>query len=482
MNRGKMRSAIIAFITWLNRDKTVYLLVVSAFVIRAGFGLALGERYLPMADQVLFDELARNLAAGDGLMITERLTQPPEDASPEVLERYYTKPERMRDMRLNALWGVIRPGRPTAFIEPLVPLIFGFLYKVFGAGLLAPRLFQALLDAMVAGMIFRLSRLALPSGSQAPGIAALIYVFYPFSIMFSGALITQPIYLFLQFASIYLFYQFLQKPDWDSAALFGVAFGMTILSRISIITFAPFFLLALVLWKPGPKKWFPAVAALTLAGLMLIPWAARNQRELGESLILPTKGGRNLWEYNNQLFSQERLKAVDLQGIDKLYQDFALKNYERVNGKEYIEFPNFSGQTEIERDRILNHNVTQFIKLNPGIYLKLCALRFYQLFRITPTHHQHPFFKIASWGSFGWILPLSVLGFILLLPHWRRFALIYLLALYNVGVHTLTASGIPHRLPIDPFLIMMAAFGLCWLGGKAGILKTTTVTPELETQ
>ena len=456
---------------WLNRDKSVFILILAAFLIRAGFGIAVGENYLPMADQIVFDELARNLASGDGLMITERIIQPPKDAPPEILERYFTQPERMRDMRLNALWGVILPGQPTAYIEPLVPLIFGFIYKIFGAGLLIPRLLQSLLDAMVVGMIFGLGRIALPSGSRAPGAAALVYVFYPYSIMFTGALVTQPIYLFLQFATVYLFYQFMRESGWWRAFLFGAALGLTILTRISFIAFGPFCLLAVGLGKVSGKKWIPTAAALALAGLMLVPWMVRNQRELGEPLILPTKGGRNLWQSNNQVFSQERLDATDVEGVDIVYQRFALKNLDRIMGRDLIEFPEFTDETEIERDAILNRNVREFIKQNPWMFVQLSALRFYQFFRVTPTHHQHVFFKLAAWCSYGWILPFSILGGLLLLKRWRRMALIYLLILYNTGAHTLTASGIPHRLPIDPFLILLAAFGLCWLLAELKIIE-----------
>ncbi|NQS98134.1 MAG: glycosyltransferase family 39 protein [candidate division Zixibacteria bacterium] len=467
-----MKGKINAFVWRLNRPKTVYLLMLTAFVIRAGFGIALGERALPMADQAVFDELARNIADGRGLMVTERLTIPSDDVIPEVRARWdrfeadpEKFPERVRDLRLNALWGVIQPGKPTAFIEPLVPIIFATIYKIFGPGLIAPRIFQSLLDALVVGMLFGIGNIALPK-SRAPGIAALIYAFYPFSIMFTGALITQPIYLFLQCASVYLFFRFMREPGWGVAVLFGIAFGLTILTRISIITFAPFFIIALAVWDGEKPKWTPAISALILAGLLLIPWVVRNQTAMGEPLLLPTKGGRNLWEYNNQVFSRERLIEGEYQGTDELYFRFAKNNIDKIKGKQFIKFPEFTDETEIERDRILNNNVRQFIRLNPGIFVKLCFLRFYQFFRVTPTHHPHIFFKLAAWASFGWILPLSIFGGVILWKNWRRLGLIYLLILYNIGIHTLTASGIPHRLPIDPFLILLAAFSLHWIGAK----------------
>lgn len=464
------------FTQWLNKKRTVLLMMAAAFIIRAGFGVFIGERYLPMADQIVFDELARNIVAGKGLMITDRLIIPPDTMSQEARALYASRPERIRDMRLHALWGVVPPDKPTAFIEPMVPLTFAAFYKVFGPSLIPPRIFQAFLEALVVGMIFSIGVMAFPK-SRAPGIAALIYTFYPYTIMFSAALITQPIYLFLQAASVYFFYKFMLKPGWLFAVLFGLFFGMTILSRISIITFAPFFLLAFFIQDYNKPKWVPAVFSLFLAGLLLVPWVARNAREIGEPLLMPTKGGRNLWEYNNQIFSRERinLDADDFEGVDVLYYKFAQKNNDLIQGRQYIEFPEFTDESEIERDRILNSNVKQFIILNPGIFVKLCFYRFYQFFRIFPSHQQHLFVKAAALLSFGWILPLCILGGYLLIKYWRKLALIYLLILYNVGVHTLTASGIPHRLPLDPFFILFAAFSINWAMVKLKVFKESKV-------
>lgn len=468
-SRSRTNYLLLKFAGWLNEPKSVLILMLGAFVIRAGFGIALGERYLPMADQIVFDELAKNISSGKGMMITDRLILPPEDAPEEVLEIYTTRPERIRDLRLNALWGVIQPGQPTAFIEPMIPVIFAVTYKFFGPGLLVPRLLQSLLDALVVGMIFGIGTLIFPK-SKAPGIAAFIYVFYPFSIMFTGALITQPIYLFLQCASIYLFYRFMKEPSWFIAIVFGLAFGMTILSRISIIVFVPFFLAALYFSDFGKRNYLPALVSLVLAGLLLIPWVVRNEKAMGKPLLLPSKGGRNFWEYNNQLFTLERLNATNLEGVDVTYQNFAKRNIDKIVGKQFIEFPEFTNETELERDAILNHNVMEFIKHNPGIYIKLCFYRLYQFFRIMPSHHPHLFFKIAALCSFGWILPLSLIGIVLSLKYWRKTLLILLLIFYNISVHTLTASGIPHRLPLDPFFILFAAFTLSVILEKTGII------------
>jgi len=461
------------FTLWLNRKRTVVYLMATAFLIRGGIAVFIGERLLPMADQIVFIELAKNIAEGKGMMITDRLILPPEDQPEEVRQRYYTQPERIRDLRMNALWGVIQPNKPTAFVEPVIPLIYAAVYKVFGASIVAPRLLQAFLDALVAGMLFSIASTVFPR-SRAPGIAALIYTFYPFSIMFTAGLITQPIYLFLQCLLIYLFFKFIQKPGWGNAVLLGLVLGITTLTRISIIAFAPFLLLALIVQDYERPRWVPAATVLVIAVFLMVPWVMRNQNALGKPLIFPTKGGRNLWEYNNQLFSREKREAPEdkFKGIDALYYRFARDNYQQLQGKSWVEFPEFTSENEIQRDKFLGFQFRMFVRLNPGIYAKLCFYRLYQFFRITPSNYRHIFFQAASYLSYGWIFPLSIMGLILLSKkHWRRILPIFLIIAYNAGIHTLTASGIPHRMPIDPFLILFASFSLYWILEKLEFIK-----------
>ncbi|MBU1650819.1 hypothetical protein KKA00_01250, partial [bacterium] len=174
---------------------------------------------------------------------------------------------------------------------------------------------------------------------------------------------------------------------------------------------------------------------------------------------LPTKGGRNLWEYNNQVFTQEKMTGKTI-GVAKMYQDFAIKNYPDLKRKDLIEFPVFIDETEIERDKIMKQRVTDFIKANPVVYIKLCFFRIYQLFRVIPRHLGGPLATLAALGTWGWILPASLLGLLMSFKYWRRRAVIYAILFYTVGTHALTAAGIPHRVPTDPYFILLAAYFL----------------------
>jgi len=459
------------FLIYLSQRKTVWKIFILGLTLRVGLTLVLGERLLPLADQPVFLDMAENIAAGRGISVSQELVGIPENVSDSLRAVLMTRPERLRDMQLNALWGIVRPNQPTAFFEPFYPVFLGVVRAVFGPTpgirfgpketipygpkITVVRLFQSTFDASVILILYFLgSALFTPVTG---GLAALIYCFYPYSIVFVTNIVTQNTFLFLQALMVFFLVRTLDRQSWISYILLGLTAGLTLLTRISLITFIPFIVLCLYLPLRGQLKWGRLLVSLGIMVLVLVPWVVRNQMVLGEPLLLPTKGGRNLWEYNLQVFTSEKMRGK-VTGVDLIYQNFAKKNYNRLKKKELIPFPDFTDETEIERDRILKDRAKRFILANPWIYAQLCGLRVYQLFRVIPRHLGGPLATAASLLTWGWILPASIIGFVLSLRLWRRRFVIYALILYTVVTHAATASGIPHRIPTDPYFILLAAF------------------------
>lgn len=456
----------------LGRARTIWIIFLLGLAIRAGITLWLGNRLLPLADQPVFLDLAEHVATGKGLAISAELVGIPDHVSDSLRTVMMTRPERVRDEQLGALWGIIRPETPTAFFEPFYPLFVGGLRWLFGPTsgthigqdvitfgpkITVVRLFQSLFDALVIPILFYLG--AALFTPVVGGLAALIYCFYPFSIAFVANLVTQNTYLFLQAAMVFFFVRTMNRQSWLNYLALGVTAGLTLLTRISLISFIPLIVLCLYLPLRRELKWNRLAVSMAIMVLAAVPWMMRNQAMLGKAILLPTKGGRNLWEYNNQNFLPERMEGRFI-GMGKIYQQFALSHYDGLRAKELLPFPNFTTESEIERDRILNERVMGFIRANPGIYVQLCFLRVYQLFRISPTMIAGPLITFGSWIVLGWIFPAAFLGLVLSLKNWRRCSVIYALIFYTVGTAALTASGIPHRVPTDPYFILLAAFCL----------------------
>jgi hypothetical protein len=462
------------FLYHLGRPKSIWIIFLIGLALRVGITLYLGERLLPLADQPVFLDLAENIAQGKGIVISPHVIGIPEPITDSLRAILETRPERVRDQRLNALWGVIPPNTPTAFFEPFYPIFvggirwlfgptpgiqFGLHERIdFGPKITIVRLFQSVFDALVIPILYYLGAvLFLPAVG---GLAALIYCFYPYSIAFVTNVVTQNTYLFFQAVMVFVLVRTLKDQSWVNYILLGVSAGITLLTRISLITFIPFIVICLYLPLGRNLRWNRLGLGLLIMCLTIVPWVIRNQAVMGKPLILPTKGGRNLWEYNNQLFTPEKMD-VPASGVDYYYQRFAQKNYDKLLRKDLLPFPEFTHENELERDHILNERVKGFIKANPAVYFQLCGFRLYQLFRIIPRHLGGTMATLASLLSWAWILPASLFGLLLSFKgDWRPRSVLYAIVFYTVGTATLTASGIPHRMPTDPYFILLAAYCL----------------------
>ncbi|MCX6639820.1 MAG: glycosyltransferase family 39 protein [bacterium] len=460
------------FLASLGQPKTIWIIFSVGLFIRILFTLLLGERLLPLADQPVFLDMAENIANGKGIVISQELVGIPHKVTDSMRVVLETRPERVRDEKLQALWGVIKPDTPTAFFEPFYPIFLGGIRYLFGPTpgvhygphevlhfgpkITIARLFQSVFDALVIPILFYLGVVFFTPATG--GLAALIYCFYPYSLAFVTNLVTQNTYLFFQAVMVYFFAKTLTRQTWSNYILLGLSAGITLLTRISLITFIPFIIICLYLPLRKTLRWEKLAVCLLIMVLTIVPWVIRNKVVMGEALLLPTKGGRNLWEYNNQIFTPEKMDAPAV-GVDLRYQQFAKKNYDKLKRKDLLPFPDFTNETEMERDRILNERVKGFILANPSVFVQLCGFRLYQLFRIIPRHLGGVMSTVASLLTWGWILPASMFGLLLSFKSdWQRRSVIYAIVLYTVGTHTLTASGIPHRVPTDPYFILLAAF------------------------
>lgn len=126
----------------------------------------------------------------------------------------------------------------------------------------------------------------------------------------------------------------------------------------------------------------------------------------------------------------------------------------RLNKPELCEFPDFTTESEFERDSILNARQFEFIQSNPMVFLHLSACRFVEFFKPFPLNDFSPFHTLAGLVSFFWIGVFFFSGILLLAGRgWKGIFLAGVIAGY-IFMHLLTASGTPHRVALDiPLMI-----------------------------
>jgi 4-amino-4-deoxy-L-arabinose transferase-like glycosyltransferase len=229
-----------------------------------GFGVALAYALAVSPDEILAGDatqyhlLARGLANGDGYSTLSSVLQ----GDPQ----------------------------PTAQHPPLFPLVLAGLDLVGLDSLTAHRVVLCLSAAagvVLIGLVGR--RVAGPrSGLIAAGTAAV----YPGFFMLAGVAMAESLYVPLIALTLLLTYELIDRPRLGIAALLGALIGLATLDRTEAVLLLPLLALAVGLRLPGARERVRAVAAMTIAALLVLaPWVGRNWDAFDRFPVLSTNGG-----------------------------------------------------------------------------------------------------------------------------------------------------------------------------------------------
>src|SRR5688572_10698695 len=242
-----------------------------AFAARLGVRLYFGEEYFWRNSYSLFYQIAERLAAGHGLsyewMGTKYAHRPP--VYPALL------------------------AATTMFGRSYIAIVV--LQSLIGAGTVLCAYFigKELFDKTVGRL------------------AAIGVAFYPYFVMHDTALQETGVFTFLTALSVLL----LLKSRHSSSIAFaaGVALGLAILTRATLIGFVPLALLWVLLLSDRVRGQAVRKTAAVSIGLMLViaPWLVRNYVQIGTPTI-STLSGLTLWAGNNpHTFSNYPKQSID---------------------------------------------------------------------------------------------------------------------------------------------------------------------------
>ena len=103
----------------------------------------------------------------------------------------------------------------------------------------------------------------------------------------------------LLLAALYIYFRKPAGPSVRAAALAGFLFGLTILTRSSILYFLPLWLA----WLALGRRWSEvrrAAVVVAVAFATLAPWSVRNSLSYGEFIPVDATLGRTIWWAYNE--------------------------------------------------------------------------------------------------------------------------------------------------------------------------------------
>ncbi len=354
------------------------------------------------------------------------------------------------------LYGVVKWGEPNSFFEPLYPLLSAAMYIVFGDNFFFWRLVHVLLGTLLVYFIYDIGRRAFKDWRIAT-FAALWVSVYPHAIFYSWILMSEALLLVLLAAGFWAYFRLLDKPSWFWAVLLGVIFAGFTLTRSFIIAFFPFVVLFMLLFLKDRKRWLYAGLALLAYCLTFSPWLIRNYLLQDQFVLLSSRGGYNIWMRNNPYFIEDELRAMGV--------EFSPEKLDNLNCREYIlGYPEFTPeQGELERNEILTRRGIEYIRGNIGFFLELSWIRFKWTIGYKGIGLQGPLLSGISLLFYG----PALFGFIVsIFIGWRRLAVtlpLWSVVGYFVLFYSLTHEGLRYRLPVDPFMILLAVFSAVYL-------------------
>ncbi|HKY31989.1 MAG TPA: glycosyltransferase family 39 protein [Candidatus Polarisedimenticolia bacterium] len=361
--------------------------------------------------------------------------------------------------------------------SPLYAYILAAVFKLFGPGLLAPRLLQIVIGSATCVLIGRTARrLISPVAGLAAGMAAALYG--PF-LFYDGMLMKEVFAVFFMAAMLDQLTAG-NGSQRGTLALAGLCLGLGSLVRDNLILVGP----AAALWlaidpwvgglPPGPdpgvtgprmtrgqvREGAARVAAFG-AGLLLavLPVTARNHHVSGE-LVLLTAGGGEVFYIGNNDRADGRYSPPPFVRAEATaeHEDFRREAARRLGR------PSGSLTRKESSDFWLAEGL-RWIRSHPGDFAALVGrkmLIFWNHYELPDNHHyDHHRRLVPLLGmpllTFGLLAPLAAAGMVLTARRWRDLLCLYLIGGgYLASVMLFFVFG-RFRLPLIPVLAVLAA-------------------------
>jgi len=345
--------------------------------------------------------------------------------------------------------GVFAKGLSQAWEMPLTAIIYSAFYSLFETreSLIAiVRVFQSLLLVLQAFLLCKIS-LSIFDDELTAYITFILILFYPFFIFYQGLLLSENIFITLLIISFYYLYCWY---DNDFAlnkyfVLSNLFFVLTIYSKGTLSVLPPLLLSAFYFINTYNKIRTVKILIFStvLYSILLSPWWIRNYDIFDQFVPFTTSSGMNLYLGNNPYNLTggcDWSKDVDMDEISSL---FDIKDE----------------KDELRSNQIFKDRAVEFIKDNPGRFLELAILKFKRFYNIVPNAdgYNKGYYKWLTLLSYGSILILFIISTVFHIKEYKKLSAIYILFLYITLIHMIVIASLRYRLPLEPFMILMAS-------------------------
>ena len=316
------------------------------------------------------------------------------------------------------------------YFMPLYPA----LVAVFGPGW-PQLLIDIALSTVLVWLIYELTD-AIFASKRAAVLAAAVAAVYPYFIFYSIVGLTETLFMVLLLSAYLCWY----RNAYIAASVFSV---LGILTRPVLDPLAPLLLLYFAIAIRGLSIKAAAKYLAIYVGIycvLMAPWWLHNYKAYQTFVRLNLGSGVAL-----------------LSGNSPSNQSGGIDNNLNATMAPFAEIAD-----PVARDKAMQRAAVNYIKEDPGRFLIQAAKRFQRFWSPWPQTEEYsrPLYKLISFCSFIPVLLLALVFVVLYgRTYFRRIAPLLLFIVYLNSLHLVFPASLRYRLPVEPFLIILAAAG-----------------------
>lgn len=342
-----------------------------------------------------------------------------------------------------------------SYMEPLYPALCAFVYRLTDHSFVALALVQLALGTALVALVYACARRVVPEAGAL--MAAALTAVHPGLVEYSTKFHPFVLDTALWFFAFAVVLAFAPRHPWPSACAAGLAIGLCVLTRPTILACVPMF--GWWMWRRsserGVRAAAPVLALLGCTAVVAAPWMWRNY-EIHHRFMLTRSGTAFVfWLGNNPyLFTGSAMTRDGSPVIDRVPAPVRARLY---------------AMDELGQQDYFQHEATVFIKDHPLAFLKRWAAKFGYFWWFSPqTGVLYPRGWLLGYKLFYTIA--AALAAIGLAARWQERAsatiewsstlLILGCCLAISALQSVYYVEGRHRLAIEPFLLIFAAGGI----------------------
>ena len=355
------------------------------------------------------------------------------------------------------------PTGASAWLPPVFPLLLAAVFRIFGIFSASSAFVILLLDSIFSMLtcipVYFIARHGF--GEHAAKIAAWGWALFPYAVYYSIGRVWMDCLGALIFAVTFLMALKLgpasQLRDWLG---WGALWGLLALTNPATLALLPF-LLGWIIWRSRVRG-ASVVLMLLVALAVMSPWMIRNYRVFHRLIPLRDNFWMEMWFGNTG-------------DLSEIIPDWA---HPSTSAQEQAEFARLG---EVAYNQKKKQLVLEFVQQHPAEFAGLCLRRISNFWAgywsLNPAFLEaEPF----TYPNMVFVTGTSLITFFGLWMAWKRglVAAPYIFVLlFFPPVYYITHSELEYRHPIEPLMVVLAAYGVSVLfRGHHSNLHTATAS------